>query len=62
MARKLTVKQKNLITTYSQNHPTACSWNHLSHEFRTYLLTINDYETLWSDTERYISDLKFGNV
>jgi len=58
--RRLNAKQKKLITTYHENHPEVVAWDDIMPLFRSYLKSVNDYETLWSDTERFLNDQNLG--
>lgn len=55
--RKLSIKQKELIMEYVKS-------NYMNEAVKDELLTklemLNDYETLWSDMERFINDYEFS--
>jgi len=61
MARKMTEKQKELVmNAVSDSNFKIYSWACLPIAVKKQLETINDYETLWSDVERLIGDLRFS--
>lgn len=60
--RKLSNKQKQLIKEYFDNDLidyTNADYVRNKNELIRKLEEFNDYETLWSDTERLINDLSF---
>lgn len=57
-ARKLNAKQKKLLDALSSD---IFSWDDIPQNIRNQLEKINDYETLWSDAQRYISDKNMGS-
>ena len=57
MARKLSVRQKKVIKTLV-NVPNIFGWNDFPTSIQNELESINFYETLWSDAQRFLSDEK----
>lgn len=55
--RKLTIEQKIIIMDYVK---TQVMTEKVKDELLTKLEKINDYETLWSDMERFINDYEFS--
>lgn len=61
--RKLSLKQKKLIKEYFDNDlidETNIDYIRNKNELIRKLEEFNDYETLWSDTDRLIWDLSFN--
>ena len=59
MARKLTQSQKTILVTAFNKRTDKhfIDFDSLSLEEQTKLVSINDYETLWMDADRFLSDL-----
>ena len=62
MARKLNVKQKQYLDKLMDENPNFRCVDDLSNKQEDVLSGMNDYETLWSDTERYISDRRLPEI
>ena len=61
--RKLSLKQKELIKEYFDNDLldyTNVEYEQNKDDLITKLEKFNDYETLWSDVDRFIWDLSFN--
>lgn len=60
MARKLTKKQEKILTDYMEQFPeintSLLLYDDLPKQVTKALETLNDYESLWSDTNRFIYD------
>lgn len=56
MARKLTIAQKKILECQTDK----LGWDDLSPSVQSKLEAINDYETLWADASRYLSDLYYA--
>lgn len=52
MARKLSAKQQRVL----QKYPKIFDFDDLPSEVQTELTHINNYETLWQDATRFLSD------
>ena len=59
MARQLLQSQIKILERFYQKNHTIDRWDDLPQEVRERLEELNDYETLWSDTERWLSDRFF---
>ena len=65
MSRKLNLKQKKLLNVYLNElinsginieNKLYANYDNLPSELINKLELINNYETVWSDTERYLND------
>ena len=54
MSNKLTNKQKNILNKWASAYS---SWDALPGDIKILLETINEYEMLWMDANRYLADL-----
>ena len=58
MARKLTKRQINFLDQLYVAHKVT-SWDDIPATDRKHLEMMNDYETLWSDAQRWLMDRSF---
>lgn len=57
MANQLTKKQENFLTTVFTDNVSTLSFDMMEFEDQEKLLSMSDHENVYSDTDRYLSDL-----
>lgn len=61
--RQLTAKQKKVLKNWTENTPNfAVQWEDLPSALVETLVTINDTEILWCETERYLRDIQVNKL